>query len=217
MSSTNPRRRVVMWRHGQTEWNLQGRFQGQSDIPLTERGRQDARRAATLLASLRPDAIVSSDLSRAAETAAVLGDATGLTVQHDNRLREFYAGFWQGLTGVEIGNGYPEERAAWLNHDLEVRPGVDGETRVEVAERMAAAVSEAVQQLPEDGLLVVVSHGGAIRLGQCVLMGLPLEYHSVLGVLGNCSWVLLSEMEETWRLEEHNAGTLPEPVAIEEG
>lgn len=95
-------RRVILWRHGQTAWNVERRFQGTTDVELTETGVAQARRAARLLASLQPDAIVSSDLSRAANTAAELVALTGLQVTHDEALRETYAGLWQGLTHDEI-------------------------------------------------------------------------------------------------------------------
>src|SRR5690242_19637486 len=84
--------RLVLWRHGQTEWNMQGRFQGQTDIPLDEIGQQQAERAARLLAALQPSAIFSSDLIRAAATAAPLARLTGLTVTLDKDLRERYGG-----------------------------------------------------------------------------------------------------------------------------
>lgn len=215
--SNEPRRRLILWRHGQTEWNLAGRFQGQSDVPLTEAGIEQADRAAALLASLKPEAIVSSDLSRAARTAQALADITGIEVRQDERLREFYAAEWQGMTGPEIENGFPEERAAWLAHDLEVRPGGTGETRPEVAERMYLGITGALSAVSDDGLLVVVSHGGAIRLGEAAMLGLPLKYHSMFGILGNCSWSLLSEYRGRWRIEEHNAGSLPDPIMLEEG
>jgi broad specificity phosphatase PhoE len=105
-------RRVILWRHGQTSWNVERRFQGTTDVQLTETGVAQARRAARLLASLRPDAIVASDLSRAASTAAELAALTGLDVTHDEALRETYAGVWQGLTHEEIVVRYGEEYAA---------------------------------------------------------------------------------------------------------
>ncbi|MEE1729162.1 histidine phosphatase family protein, partial [Streptomyces sp. BE282] len=91
-------RKIVLWRHGQTAWNLERRFLASTDIELTEEGVGQARRAARLLASRRPDAVVASDLRRAAATAAELAAVTGLTVAHDAALRETYAGAWQGLT-----------------------------------------------------------------------------------------------------------------------
>ena len=95
-------RRIVLWRHGQTEWNMAGRLQGQTDVPLDEVGREQARIAARLLQSLKPSVIVSSDLSRAVDTARALADLVGLDVLLDEGLRETFVGTWQGLTDAEI-------------------------------------------------------------------------------------------------------------------
>lgn len=210
-------RRLVLWRHGLTEWNETGRFQGQRDIALTDVGLAQAQRAAGLLAALEPSAIVSSDLSRAAATAGTLSQVTGLPVRTDPRLREFYAGAWQGLTGEEIAQRFSETRLLWSQAALDVRAGGTGETRREVAERMQLGIADALADVPAGGLLVVASHGGALRLALASMIDLPLEYHTAFGVLGNCAWSLLSEGAGGWRVEEHNAGTLPQPVLLEEG
>ncbi|GGK65007.1 histidine phosphatase family protein [Planomonospora sp. ID91781] len=197
-------RRVVCLRHGQTLWNVERRFQGHTDIPLDETGAAQAARAAGLLAYLRPDMIVSSDLQRALHTARALGGVTGLDVAVDKDLRERGGGEWEGLTREQISTGWPREFAAWE------APG--GEDVADVAERVSAAVRRWAARLEPDGLLVVVSHGAAIRLGVAKLMGLPQEHWPALGGLGNCSWSVLEEGRKGWRLLEHNAGTLPEPV-----
>jgi len=101
-----------LWRHGQTTWNAEHRFQGQSDIPLDETGHAQAERAARLLAALRPDLIVSSDLSRAVSTAAPLARLAGLEVILDKDLRERSGGSWEGLTDTEIRERYPDEHAS---------------------------------------------------------------------------------------------------------
>jgi probable phosphoglycerate mutase len=200
----------VLWRHGQTAWNLEGRFQGTTDIPLTEVGLAQAKRAARLLAALRPDAIVASDLRRAADTAAELSALTGLDVAHYEGLRETYAGVWQGLTHQEITQRFGEEYAAWKRGEPVRRGG--GELETEVADRAAPVVLEAADKLPDGGTLVVVSHGGAIRTTIGRLLGLdPFTWES-LGGLSNCCWSVLSEGARGWRLQEHNAGSLPEPV-----
>lgn len=209
-------RRVVLWRHGRTSWNADGRFQGQLDIDLDELGREQAVRAARLLAALGPELIVSSDLRRAADTAAELGRIMAKPVEVDARLRETYAGDWQGLTGAEIAARYPGEYSAWQSGDPELRVG-GGESRADVAARMADAITDAAARLPEGGLAVLVTHGGAARLGVARLVGLPLERFTNLGGLSNGSWSLLAESSHGWVLVEHNAGTLPEPVSIEEG
>ena len=214
----------MLWRHGQTVWNAERRFQGQSDIPLDEVGQAQAERAARLLAALRPDLIVSSDLSRAAQTAAPLSRLTGLEVTVDKDLRERSGGCWEGLTDTEIRTRYPVEHANWTPPD--------GEPSALVADRVAGAllrVAEAVLARGDDpprppregsdpamttGLAVVVSHGAALRLGMSRLLGMPEELFGVLGPLSNCSWSVLGRRYGRWRLVEHNAGTLPEPVVL---
>ncbi|MFD9304515.1 histidine phosphatase family protein [Streptomyces sp. NPDC060048] len=203
-------RKIVLWRHGQTSWNLERRFQGSTDIELTEDGVAQARRAARLLASLRPDAIVASDLRRASATAAELAAVTGLSVVHDEALRETYAGEWQGLTHDEILEKYGEQYAAWKRGEAVRRGG--GELETEVADRAAPVVLEHAGRLPAGGTLVVVSHGGTIRTTIGRLLGLDSYYWEGLGGLSNCCWSVLGEGARGWRLMEHNAGTLPEPV-----
>ena len=202
-------------------WNAERRFQGQSDSPLDETGMAQAERAARLLAALRPDLIVSSDLSRAARTAAPLARLTGLEVILDKDLRERHGGCWEGLTDAEIRERYPDAHATWTPPD--------GESSVAVADRVAAALQRTAAAVAEqvtgrdglavaeqvtgrDGLAVVVSHGAALRLGMSRLLGMPDELFSVLGPLANCSWSVLGVRYGRWRLLEHNAGTLPEPV-----
>jgi probable phosphoglycerate mutase len=196
--------RLVLWRHGQTQWNVEGRFQGQSDIPLDPTGEQQAERAARLLAALRPDAIYSSDLTRAMATAAPLARLTGLPVTPDKDLRERYGGQWEGLTDGEIRTQYPVEHAQWLP------PG--GETSAAVADRAGVALQRIARQLSPGSLAVVVSHGAALRLGAAWLLGFPEDLWSAVGPLANCSWSVLGLRHNRWRLLEHNAGTLPEPV-----
>jgi glucosyl-3-phosphoglycerate phosphatase len=230
-----------LWRHGETAWNAERRFQGQSDIELDETGRQQAGRAARLLAALRPAMIVSSDLSRAANTAAPLASLTGLTVTYDKDLRERHGGSWEGLTDTEIRTRYPVEHANWTPPD--------GEPPAVVADRVCAAIERAATALrdltqpagaqsagaqsagaqsadaepavsgfsnaelavPAD-LAVVVSHGAALRLGMARLLGLPDDLSGMLGPLSNCAWCVVGTSRGRWRVLEYNAGTLPEPV-----
>ena len=198
------KRRLVLWRHGQTTWNAENRFQGSVDIPLDATGVAQAERAARLLAGLRPTAIVASPLQRAAATAQSLAAVTGLPVAYDPDLRERDGGEWEGLTGAEIRERYPAEHAVWQP------PG--GETSEEVAKRVTAALGRAIDRLPERGVLVVASHGAALRLGMVHLLGFPEEIWERIGGLSNCSWSVVAEGRLGWRLIEHNAGTLPEPV-----
>jgi glucosyl-3-phosphoglycerate phosphatase len=198
-------RRVVLWRHGQTAWNLNSRFQGQTDIPLDDKGIAQSEEAAARLAALDPTAILSSPLQRASRTAAALAEITGLPVSLDPDLTERGGGDWEGLTNREIKAQYPEEYARW--------DPPHGETSAEVAKRVGTALERAIGRMTDDGPLVVVSHGAAIRLGMAGLLGLPEELWNRLGALSNCNWSVVAEMRTGgWRLVEHNAGTLPEPV-----
>jgi glucosyl-3-phosphoglycerate phosphatase len=201
----------VLWRHGQTDWNLAGRFQGSTDIPLNPTGRAQARRAARLLATLRPDAVITSDLVRASRTAAELTALTGTgPARRYEGLRETFAGSWEGLTTPEIVVAHGAEYAAWRRGEPVRRGG--GETETEVADRAAPVVLSEVRKLPEDGTLVVASHGGALRVTIGRLLDLPPSAWKALGGLANCNWSVLRETENGWRLVEHNAGTLPDPV-----
>jgi glucosyl-3-phosphoglycerate phosphatase len=169
-----------------------------------------AHRAARLLTSLKPAAIIASDLRRAAATAAELAAVTGLDVSYDAALRETYAGAWQGLTHEEIVQRYGDQYAAWKRGEPVRRGG--GELETEVADRAAPVVLRHADKLPDDGTLVVVSHGGTIRTTIGRLLGLESHHWEGLGGLSNCCWSVLGEGARGWRLLEHNAGTLPEPV-----
>ena len=203
-------RRVVVWRHGQTAWNAGYRFQGQLDIELDDVGRAQAARAARLLAGLSPSAIISSDLARARTTADALALVTGLPVALDKRLREIDVGSWSGLTFAEVSERFPVEAAEWADGGEGRRGG--GESLVDVGARAFEAVSEALVTLPAGATLVVVTHGACGRAVIASLLGLTASSWRALGSLANCSWSIVRETPHGWRLAEHNAGTLPEPV-----
>lgn len=199
--------RLVLWRHGQTTYNAEHRFQGQLDVPIDALGRAQARRAATHLAGLNPAEIWSSDLVRASATAAYLAELTGLVVQTDKDLRERQGGAWEGLTIDEIRECYPSDLAAGNP------PG--GESVEAVAERTHAAFSRIADGAEPGSLVVVVGHGGSLSWGMSRLLGLD---ERVTGALGNCCWCLLSRRGNggRWRLLEYNVGALPEPVEVAE-
>lgn len=201
-------KRLVLWRHGQTIWNAENRFQGQTDIPLNDTGLAQAERAARILAALKPARIVSSDLSRAASTAEALARVTGLPVSLDKDLRERSGGSWEGLTRKEITERYPAEQVTW--------DPPDGETRSAVAERMSGALTRIAEDLGEGELAVVASHGAAIRMGLERFLGLDETHAGLLGALANCSWSVLGTGHRGWRLLEHNSGNLPAPAPAED-
>jgi probable phosphoglycerate mutase len=194
-------RRLLVLRHGRTSWNATGRIQGQLDPPLDELGRAQAALAARTVAAFGPVAILSSDLRRTLEGARLLGAAASLPVATDPRLREINVGTWQGLTGVEAQSQFPDEYAAW-RVGSDVRRG-GGETYEEVGERAGAAALEFASELPEDGLGVLVTHGGTARSLIGKVLKLPVDSWWRLSALGNCCWAMLRESERGWRLLEY--------------
>ena len=201
-------RRVVLWRHGRTEWNASGRFQGQLDPPLDQVGRAQAAAAASVLAGMRPAVIVTSDQVRARDTALALADGLGMPVLEDPRLREINLGTWQGLTRKEAREQFPDEYAAWQTGE-DVRRG-GGENYSEVGRRAAEALKDAVGGVPDGGVVVAVAHGGTIRAAIGTVLDLDVLDWWRLAPLGNTRWSVLFENRRGWQLEEHNAGTAPE-------
>lgn len=198
--------RLIVLRHGRTAWNAQRRFQGQADPPLDEEGLRQAYEVAGMIATLDVDLLVSSDALRAAQTAAPVGDLTGLPVTLDARLRERSLGHWEGLTRDEVRHRYPDEYADWAAGRDVSRRG--GESRRQVADRAMAAFSE----IAAAGTAVLVTHS-ATAMALCnSLLGLPHDLH-VLGPLANCHWSELRHADgAVWRLRAHNIGA-PGPVA----
>jgi glucosyl-3-phosphoglycerate phosphatase len=210
-------RRLVMLRHGQTEYNAGSRMQGQLDTELSDLGREQAAAAAEVLAKRQPALIVSSDLRRALDTAVALGERSGLPVLVDMRLRETHLGDWQGLTHLEVDASAPGARLAWRDNARWAPHG--GESRVDVAARSMPLVAELIAAQSEWGVdeperpVVLVAHGGLIAALTAALLGLPVDSWPTLGGMGNASWVQLSGHSGTnaapedirWRLDVWNA------------
>ena len=210
-------RRLVMLRHGQTEFNAGSRMQGQLDTDLTDLGRAQAVAAAEVLAKRQPLLIVSSDLRRAYDTAVTLGERSAVPVRVDTRLRETHLGDWQGLTHDQVDAAAPGARAAWRDDARWAPHG--GESRIDVADRSLPTVAEIVAAEPEWGCdepdrpVVLVAHGGLIAALTAVLLDLPVDSWPVLGGMGNASWAQLSGhgaadaafTELRWRLDVWNA------------
>lgn len=205
--------RLIVWRHGNTDWNAVNRVQGQTDVPLNERGREQARSAAPLIAALRPDAVVSSDLSRAADTAAALAALTGLPVRTDPQLRERYYGQWQGLTMTEVSERFPAEHARWRAGDPD--PGCEVETLDDLGKRVGTAFQAAADAFP-GGTVVVATHGGGAREGCGHLLGWERSVLRTITTLANCHWSELRHDDvRGWQLRAHNAGLITVPTAAE--
>ena len=196
--------RLIIWRHGRTGWNFEGRFQGQTDVELDELGREQAATAARLLAGTHPDAIVTSDLRRAADTAAALGALTGLPVHPDPRLRERHFGRWQGMSGTEVAQAFPEAYAAWRRGVPS--PGCGIENVDDAAKRVAAGVTDAVTRA-EGGTVVVTTHGGSAKYAMGELLGWSRPVTARVIGLDNCHWTeLRSYPDQGWLLVAHNVG-----------
>ena len=199
-------RRVLLLRHGRSEWNAQRRLQGHADPPLDDVGRAQAYEVAALVAALRPALIVSSDSLRAVQTAAPLGQITGLPLQLEPRLRERSFGHWEGLTREEVQERYPDEYTDWIaGRDISQRVG---EARPHLVARARAVFAE----LPAVELAVLVTHSVTAMALCADLLGLP-QHPYVLGPLANCHWSELryEHAVSAWQLRAHNAGP-PGPV-----
>lgn len=159
-------------RHGESVYNAEGRIQGQADIPLSPLGRRQSRAVAELLVSRPIEAIFSSPLARAGETAAAIGEALGLPVEYDARLQEIHAGIFQGLAWNEIERSHPDEAARWLAQEPDfVIPG--GESRRSLMDRGRAAL-EAIRAT-DRRQVVVVSHGGLLSAAFKALLEIPAQ------------------------------------------
>lgn len=162
---------LLLVRHGETDWNADGRLQGQTDRPLSEFGRRQAVQLANELADEEFDAIYASDLSRASETAQIVGERLGLPVEIDPDLREKNWGTWEGLTTVE------RDRVEFVGESTEAH-----------RERMLRALRRIAERHPDGGRVLVVTHGGSMRRVQTAALGWALP------VLENCGrWLCVVE------------------------
>jgi len=188
MTSADPQHTAEFWlvRHGQTDWNVQRRYQGHTDIPLNSLGRAQAQALAAELNGCQIAAIYSSDLSRALETAAILAQHTGATVTPDRRLREISMGAWEGRTLAEVNKELPDGSAGLAYKEAHSRaPG--GESLAEVAERVRAFADEVAESHPGQ-IVLVVMHGLSLAALRCLAVGLPLAEARDM-VPENCSIV----------------------------
>ena len=197
--------RLVLWRHGETEYNAAGRMQGHLDVPLTSTGWNQARFAVPALVRYDPEVVLTSDLRRATDTATVFTEASGVPLRIDKRLRETHLGQWQSLTIDEVEQTWPGAIADW-RADARYAPP-DGESRVDVADRTTEVVAELEDEFA--GTVMLCVHGGVIIALTARLLGLPVEFWPQLAGIGNCHWTVLSRRRDgdrTWRLVTYNAG-----------
>ncbi|MFC4942228.1 histidine phosphatase family protein [Pseudonocardia sp. GCM10023141] len=201
-------RRLVLLRHGQTDYNVQGRMQGHIDSVLTEAGREQAVAVAPAIGRLTPGLLISSDLQRAIDTADLVGSSTSLPVKLDARLRETHLGEWQGRTVADIEEQWPGAIATWRSDPSWAPPG--GESRLEVVRRSRPVVEEIDDELAgdDDTTVVLVAHGGLIAGLVSALLALPTATWPTIGGMGNCRWAMLARRGDhpRWRLAGYNVG-----------
>lgn len=211
--------RLILIRHGETDWNVEGRWQGQADVPLNERGRQQSEAVAELLRDVPIEAIYASDLQRAYETARAIARVKGLPIQTDPRLREIHQGEWQGLLATEIKAKYAEQFERRQRDPLHIAPP-GGETVAQVRERVTAAVEEIIRKHPH-GTVVIVSHGFALALVLVHFQQRPVD--QVWHLIPENSWPKVLEVlvsESTGQVSGHSVDSsreLPCPDGRHDG
>ena len=174
-------------RHGESTYNVEGRLQGQSDEPrLSPLGLKHAQALVAALGQLKIDAIYSSPLTRARETAQPLADALGLPVAYDDRLKEIDIGVFQGTLAAELGDRFPQEAARWRSQNPDYRIP-NGESRRELMQRAEAAF----QAIHATGhaQVAVVAHGGVLAAAFKALIGVPAERNPFMLYNGSISMI----------------------------
>jgi alpha-ribazole phosphatase len=200
--------RLILARHGQTDWNSERRYQGQIDIPLNETGTRQAAALARALSETPLDAIYASDLQRAANTAEAIAQFQGQRVTRDQRLREMHFGTWGGLTFDEIRDREAERLSAWMADPVQVAPP-EGETLGQVKVRVQSALDDTLQDHPT-GTVLWVAHGGVLRVLVSLAMGLEPQGHwrfrisvaSLAELWFYDSGVTLTRLNDTYHLDE---------------
>lgn len=165
--------KLILVRHGQTIWNHEFRYQGHTDVPLTEEGLRQAEKVAGRLAKEQVGTVYASDLGRAAQTAQTIAARHGQPVFLLSALREVNFGLWEGKTYQEVKREYTDGLTDWFNRPADILIP-QGETFQQVKERAYAAILEVVKQ-HEGETVVVVSHGGTIRTILCAALELHLN------------------------------------------
>ncbi|HEY57573.1 MAG TPA: histidine phosphatase family protein [Anaerolineae bacterium] len=172
--------RLVLVRHGQTAWNVEGRYQGQADPPLNAQGKAQAEALADRLAAAetQPVGVYASPLRRAWRTAEAIARRWRLPLRPEPRLMEIHLGSWQGVLAVEIARRWPERFARWEREPWEVRPP-GGETLAEVQQRVNAALDDILRRHAEE-TVVLVAHRLPLAFAKIRFQGLdPLAVRRI--------------------------------------
>lgn len=216
MDQPRANRRLILWRHGRTAWNVENRAQGQSDVPMDAFGHEQARTAAPVVAKFEPAALWSSDLRRAMDTAAYLAEATGLPVRTDARLREYAVGLRQGYTFDGFRAAHPEEHHRFFSDPDHHVPGA--ERMAEVRARMAAALVDIAGALEPGRTAVVVGHGASLTAGLLGFFGAPSVLRDMFAGMDNCAWAILHEHPARgWQLTGYNLDSVGGPRQVASG
>jgi glucosyl-3-phosphoglycerate phosphatase len=196
-------RRIVVVRHGVTDWNREGRFQGHLDPPLSDVGRREAAMVGSRIAAdeeLRPSRVIASSLGRAAETAAAIGRASEVAVERDPRLIEIGQGEWEGHTHAELEVSDADRYRAW-REAAGIRQPPGGEPISTATARVAALLDDLLAA--PAGTTCVVSHGGTLRIFARLVLELADDRSWALDV-DNASLGVVDRDGETWRLVRWN-------------
>ena len=196
---------LILVRHGETEWNAQRRYQGQTDVPLSALGIQQAELIAERLATLKIDAVYASDLIRAWETAQIIAEKCGLNVLSEPCLRELKFGVLEGLTFDEAQAQYPGMIAAW-QEDFNNAP--EGAETIDLFNTRIVSLLEDLKQKHDEQVVLLVAHGGslseilrvALSLSRQKRWYLEMENASLSEVLIAEDYVSLKRLNDTCHL-----------------
>lgn len=197
-------------RHGETAWNAEGRVCGSTDVPLSDAGRRQALALAQRLQLIAVETLYSSPLSRALETAQVIGQAIGREPVLDNRLVELNYGAWEGQTFEEIKRAAPAVYQAWDSDPGSLAPP-EGETGEHLIARVTPFLAELAQR-HQAGDVVVVCHKTVCRLLACHIMGAPLAEYRRRIPMENAALNIFETVGENWRVVTLNDTTHLPPV-----
>ncbi len=180
---------VYLIRHGETDWNIEGRWQGQADVSLNENGLKQAVLIAGKLREVNLQAIFSSDLIRAIQTAQEIARLQGLRIIIDKRLREIHQGDWQGMLVSDIKEKYAEKFRQRMTDPYSVAPP-GGETAREVKDRVMNALNDIIKDYPA-GNVAIISHGFALAVMLTCIKDLPIS----------AAWDLIPDNTEIIKIE----------------
>lgn len=165
--------RLYIVRHGQTEFNVEGRLQGRMDSPLTEKGLRDAEALGKYLSDISFDAVLASPSKRAQRTAEIICSGKDISIQVEPDMREINLGSWEGRTKEEVLRAYPQEGEIFYNKPHLYKP-LEGDSYYDVQERAAAAIKRLTDEYQE-GNILIVTHTVVVRAIVAYFMGYPME------------------------------------------